>query len=731
MKVISWDDGLSVGIKKLDDDHKYLINIINNVISLVDGGGSLNLIHDQIDQLERFAVKHFRREEVLIEQCDTKLLEVQKEGHDVFALLVSEFRSYLVGPSATKGEDLIEMTESLVHWLMEHIIEQDLNLEPLFRAHGLCDVGTVSDALPTLPFFQRVSFVRGLEVLVLVSLIPMLIFASMLIFNGWRQLEASRSVIALAGFSEIAGNLVHELQRERGAASGYLASEGLRFEKILKQQREKTDVQVVRFVEGITTLSEEWMYPKVVSSAIDVAYKLDRISELRSQVDRTEINPMHSVTAYSTMIKALVAIGQQTARLTLDSEVHKSLTIYSLLIALKESAGQERAMGAVVFAQRGFGEKNYLQFIRLVAEQQILRDQIVVLLDLDQREVWSKLSFGKTDEEYMKLRDIIVQSGIRALSVSIDSVHWFELATNRIDTMMEYERSLISVMLKNAHQKGSHSSTIFLTSMFVALLIVLSIGYSAIQLTHSIRQPIVSLTRGMKALMAGDKTVRVSFLDRQDELGDMVRSYESFRRKLIRSDMLSQDKELGRLVASRHALELRRQTEQGEKYRKLAAIDRLTGALNRGEFHQRAKAEVSRAKRHGAAFSVLLMDLDLFKRVNDVHGHAMGDEVLKKFTKETATLLRDQDLLGRVGGEEFAILLVEADSNMAAAKAESIRQAVEVMEFYAEGDIFGVTVSIGVSEYGASDGSIDSIMARADHALYDAKRSGRNRVKRS
>lgn len=728
VKEIHWDDGLSVGIKKLDEDHKYLIELINQLIQLVDDHADLKLIHELIDQLEKFTYKHSQREEALIAKCSTDLLDEQKAGHIEFSQLMVDMRALIGEGEHDRDESLIEMTESLVRWLIQHIIEQDLNLEPVFRLHNLSDMGVAPDPIPPLPFFQKMSFIRGLEILVGVSLLPMLVFAGILIYSGWQQLQLSRSIISLAGFSEVTGNIIHELQKERGATSGFLASEGFAFDSVLKRQRRLSDLQVIQFVNQTQLLAEEGLFPGVVLKASEVAARLGDFRAHRTTVDTNEVTPIHGIEFYTKLIDQLIVVAQMSSSLALDADVHKTLTAYSMLVALKESAGLERAIGAAAFIQRGLSEKNYLAYVGLVAGQKILTQQLQATMSPVQWVAWNKVFDEANLKEHHRLREIVLQTGIRSISVDINSLYWFEVATQRIDHMMHFERDLIGVMLKNAREAGNINSALFVISMFGAALMVFIIGYTAIQLTRSIRQPILNLTHGMKALRKGDKTVRVPFLERGDELGDMVRSYESFRRKLIKAEMFSQNQELGVLVASRHALELRRRTEQGEKYRKLAAIDRLTGVLNRGEFYQRASAEIKRAKRHGAPFSVLLLDLDFFKQVNDSYGHAMGDEVLRRFAKETSTLLRDQDLLGRVGGEEFAILLVETTLDPAEQKAEKIRVAIEGLEFYFKGDIFNISVSIGVGQYGVGEDKLDPLMERADRALYQAKGAGRNRV---
>lgn len=155
----------------------------------------------------------------------------------------------------------------------------------------------------------------------------------------------------------------------------------------------------------------------------------------------------------------------------------------------------------------------------------------------------------------------------------------------------------------------------------------------------------------------------------------------------------------------------------------LATHDPLTGVLNRRAFMAAAEQELARCHRHGHVMSIVLMDLDRFKLLNDSYGHLVGDQVLRDFTERVAPLLRLPDQLGRYGGEEFILLLPETNRDAAAVVAERIRAAAE-----AAGNLPHYTVSIGVACNVVSDIGLDPLLARADAALYEAKDGGRNRV---
>lgn len=175
---------------------------------------------------------------------------------------------------------------------------------------------------------------------------------------------------------------------------------------------------------------------------------------------------------------------------------------------------------------------------------------------------------------------------------------------------------------------------------------------------------------------------------------------------------------LGRTM--RHALERKRLEAEIQR---LATTDTLTGIANRRKFYEILDREISKSKRYGTSFSLIMYDLDHFKTVNDVFGHDTGDEVLKRVAHVVEQNIRKEDVHARWGGEEFMVL---TPSQMAAAMAlsEKLRSKIEAHEF---GPVEKVTVSLGVTKFEPGDDAA-SLVRKADEALYMAKQKGRNRV---
>ncbi|MFD1558395.1 GGDEF domain-containing protein [Paraburkholderia silviterrae] len=197
------------------------------------------------------------------------------------------------------------------------------------------------------------------------------------------------------------------------------------------------------------------------------------------------------------------------------------------------------------------------------------------------------------------------------------------------------------------------------------------------------------------------------------------------------SNIYSQEELMARLAEATARTESALQELQrtNEKLKHLAATDPLTGAANRRQFLERVEAEIGRVRHGGATFSLLALDLDNFKAINDAYGHLAGDEVLREFVHKCLDAIRPYDGVARVGGEEFMVLLPQAGLDAALAIGERIRSSIAGSAFNAgSGKPGEVTVSVGGSQFGRDGNTIDTILRVADERLYSAKHLGRNRV---
>jgi diguanylate cyclase (GGDEF)-like protein len=179
------------------------------------------------------------------------------------------------------------------------------------------------------------------------------------------------------------------------------------------------------------------------------------------------------------------------------------------------------------------------------------------------------------------------------------------------------------------------------------------------------------------------------------------------------------------LALSQQALEIERTHKQRAEAH--ARTDYLTGLFNRRHFVERVESELARAIQRHEPLSLLMIDIDHFKVVNDTWGHRGGDAVLQQVAQLIRDALREKDILGRIGGEEFAAALIGTESEHALAIAQRIRSTVEnAVVTLPNGQPVQVTLSLGLTQLKGQDASLDDLLHKADEALYQAKESGRN-----
>ncbi|EOC1766055.1 diguanylate cyclase [Vibrio fluvialis] len=250
--------------------------------------------------------------------------------------------------------------------------------------------------------------------------------------------------------------------------------------------------------------------------------------------------------------------------------------------------------------------------------------------------------------------------------------------------------------------------------LFVSSLL----GISAVVLGFLLTVYIVQIIlQRIKRIQGDIKTLNAS-LDQGDSSSQEAVS------KITTKDELAELEHDIKAVMSRLAKEITCREQVEKQLLTLATQDKLTGAYNRHKWDEQIHMQLNLAQRGGYPFGLILLDVDYFKRVNDQFGHQVGDQLLKRMVSELQQRIRSTDMLFRLGGEEFAILLPMQDIESACKLAESLRSQMELLQV---DNLPAFTISIGVTSYHDMD-SEASIFRRADMALYRAKAQGRNQI---
>jgi diguanylate cyclase (GGDEF)-like protein len=244
------------------------------------------------------------------------------------------------------------------------------------------------------------------------------------------------------------------------------------------------------------------------------------------------------------------------------------------------------------------------------------------------------------------------------------------------------------------------------------------------------------ITWQTKMVASGDFTQRVEFIGEfSQSFNAMVMQLDQTLKELVskKTELSEANEDLLKEITVRKQTEAALR-ESEEALRLLAITDSLTGLYNRRHFNELAEAEISRALRYTRPLSVMMFDIDFFKRVNDTFGHTSGDMVLKMVAKTTKEMIRATDIPARYGGEEFIVLLPETPVAGTATVAERLRKRIEDSTAQGEKCPIAITASFGVSDYLGETNSkpneriLSEFVSKADQALYASKNAGRNRV---
>lgn len=233
--------------------------------------------------------------------------------------------------------------------------------------------------------------------------------------------------------------------------------------------------------------------------------------------------------------------------------------------------------------------------------------------------------------------------------------------------------------------------------LFVGLIVSTAV---AVMLMYSIYKPVIALKKGAAEFYAGNLQHRIK-IDYQDELAALSETFNDLAGQLLKREQVLQDQ---------------------------ASIDGLTGIYNRREFEYRFKQILKTAERKSAPLSLLLLDIDHFKTINDSYGHPAGDAVLRNVAACLREIIRPCDVLARIGGEEFAVLIDDLGQEQSLDVAERMRQGIRDCVTLYDGQVMTVTTSIGISHYPDQGSNKEELIGVADKMLYRAKQGGRDQI---
>ncbi|MFK5984880.1 MAG: bacteriohemerythrin [Pseudomonadota bacterium] len=746
MENLGWNDGMSVGIESIDNDHKKIFSIIAKIIDASHDMLTDELLNDIFSDLEYYAQSHFHREELLMEKIGYKHLQLHKQTHNKFIEKIPELKAQLLTNNSYDVAEEINLF--LHHWLIDHILVTDMDYASDYYHYKLKNTKDSKAADST--FFQQVSqwlcrhftLTQRIFISALLPIIGLLILSFMILKDNY---QLYTNVKALAEISPIVAQintLTHSLQLERGLSTGLISSNYQQFYPELVQRRQATDQLFKLFFVQLERQSKKLLFSS--SSLMKVQFNsknehnnffdiallkqdLSLIIKQRKQIDKQQGSITQLKSSYTQFIRHLLAIQRHLAHINMDTKLANSIIAISAILNFKEILGQERALGTAIIEQsnadiKKLNRANLFNRIKLFntlhGQNHFLLESFYYSASEDQKYIFGSFSINELIDGFLDEIENYIETG---KSTSYSDKQWFDSISLKVNELKIISDKLIVLLDQQLEQQLAYYLKRYYLIMFILLVcIAINILFLLI-LNYSIINPIQHITSALNKITSGDKSQQFYNHFAHDEMTSIHQAYEKLRRKLLQSDIAEDI-----IRQQNESIELRKGKQK--YYRELATIDSLTGAINRRSFDEIIDTEIKQLKLGDHKLSIMMLDIDYFKKVNDKYGHAIGDEVLKGFYQICYNIMRASDLIARIGGEEFSIIMPQTSLAQATIFAERLREVIEKTAIDQNKSI-NITVSIGVVEWNNNSFKNKSdFLKYADDLLYKAKHSGRNCV---
>ncbi|MEA2091111.1 MAG: diguanylate cyclase, partial [Campylobacterota bacterium] len=550
----------------------------------------------------------------------------------------------------------------------------------------------------------------------MLPLIGMLILIFIILWSNYNKHEEMKKTSSITHILSNINELAHVIQIERGLSCGYISSSQNKFRNSLYKQRKIVDNTIESFTNKLKSV-DSYKYLDI-KPYIDIFKKdISTLNHFRQKVDKKELSQNTTLNFYTNIIRNILGITSKMALFNLNREVSSSILTLSSLSHYKETLGLKRASGTAIIEKDNTTIKEYVKFIQLLGTQEAFLNNFNHTASHTQKKSLDSIINCDLSKKITLYEESIKNRNFK----DIDSSVWFDHMTELINHIKLFEDKLLSeidMLIENNIQrvvKNLFLWLIYTTFIFVVTFIIIYL------FEYSSKKEISKFTDAMKHLAQGKRSLRLRANTTKGEMAQMYNAYEVTRQKLLKGDMYTQ------LYLTQKELEIKEKQKQNIKLEEMASIDPLTGCFNRRKFEELSYLELERATRYKSDLSFLMLDIDHFKAVNDTYGHGVGDEVLKDFSSICLEMARDLDVVARIGGEEFVVMLPQTNSKGAYIFAERFRKKIFNTSVSAENQTIKYSVSIGISALDASkDKDVKTILQRADKALYSAKESGRN-----
>ena len=701
MNHIRWDHRFLMGNKAIDEEHEKLFYILNKLITAFNEKHTDKVIDDIFNSLEEYTFVHFKTEELLMQKYQYEHLKEHKNKHKEFIDKVKLFKEEL--NSTTPKYVAKQMIDFLSNWLISHIIKDDFLLIDLAKKEQKEKEASLFKFFSNI-LEKRFTIDARTKISIIIPTIGMIFFSSFLLFNYYLKYIDTQQIFMINSHMKNINSLSHNLQIERGFSSAYVSSTDTKFFNKLKEHRVKTNNEIYKYSSNISFDTKE-------------------LIGLRKRVDNKSINNKEVLNSYTKIIQTTLSSIDNLLKFNVNSKIEKEIQSLFIIAKLKDSVGFERGLISSVIEKGKFSKEEYLDFIRLSGEQKGYFNEFTGMAKSKQIKRFNTIINKKIPERIENFEKILIDKEWENDLSEFDTNVWFNTVSLKINKLKILIDELIQDIDKNTLLESNQVKQNFIVVLIVTILILITTIILSFILRKSIIEPIEKLSRDIEQLATRDNSFEPKEFIKDDELQNILNMYERSRQIELQNDLEKV------IEINKKNEELKYIEESCKELEELASKDTLTKVYNRRKLKEVAKKEIDRVKRYNNDLSLLMIDLDHFKIINDTYGHQVGDRVLIEFSQLCMNILRECDTVARVGGEEFVILLRETNLEKAKVFANRLLQKVSNSSLSIDDITLNYTVSIGVFQFDKNSmNDISDLIKKADIALYQAKNKGRNRV---
>lgn len=724
MTELVWNEGMSVGIDAIDDDHKKIIAILSKLVASKDSKASEEIVEQTFTELELYISQHFSKEEALLEKIDYKELAEHKKSHQAFISKVSQLKvQWLAEHSAEVRNEIIEYLQK---WLLEHILQEDLDYVSAIHSYQKIQEyqNYKSAKNPLLRRFskklaQHISISKRVFITALFPVVVVIALCFVLLKDNYQRYQ---NMSLLFGLNTVIGQvnaISHSLQSERGLSSGYVSSGYTEFELRLQKRRIITDEKIIKFLLLLDLHMDEELKDSTMHFAKNSRITIEKLHQHRLQVDQGLMNVQQSNQAYTKLIEQLLSISESLIHVDAGSGLVSDISAINAVLLFKEYIGQIRAAGMDTLEGDSYSLLESENISLLIGKQLNALRTFGYSANQRQKEICADYC---NEELQQQLLEQYYKHVVQSHQPINRASEWFQIMSDEIDGIKLISDRLINDFSKKIQQEAQKIENTYFWVFLVLIILLFAAVLFALVLNYSIISPVRKLTYALNDMSSGQTNIQFKNITAKDEIGAMQSAYEKLRRKLLQADVY-------KATVSHQQKEIQYRKSQQDHFQQLALTDALTGAVNRHHFNDVLGQEIVNVNQHGRPLSIMVLDIDHFKKINDTYGHGVGDEVLIMFYRTCKEAVRSSDVVARIGGEEFVIVMPNTPLVNAQLFAERLRKNIEQLEIKIDEHKVSLTVSIGVSQWQAEQFiNAETFIAHADKSLYKAKNSGRNKV---